>query len=282
MDTQARTMKCEDADRILDGLFGRPAETLPEKVREHLASCPRCARLYRWAVSDAGPWAVSEDFTARLQSLLAEDLRPVKPAPSGPVLALRFAGVFGLLLVVWMLISGLAGAHAMTTAQMVSVSAVLAAGAIFLSVSLSWQIVPGKARWLSPPLLIGVFLAGFLTVVGVMLPWESSGEIFAAGWLCTYHGLIAAIPAAAILTLLALRGAPLSFRALGTSIGAASGLLALTVLQFGCKNQHAGHVLVWHGAAMLGCLGAGYALGAGADRLRARRIHMNSGRNLDL
>ena len=76
----------------------------------------------------------------------------------------------------------------------------------------------------------------------------------------------------AVLALLVVRGAPLSCGVLGASLGAISGLLAVTVLQFSCSDQHAGHILLWHGAVLLISVCAGYLLGRLGGYITRRRI----------
>ena len=71
-----------------------------------------------------------------------------------------------------------------------------------------------------------------------------------------------------ILLALALRGAPLSGHTLGGCLGATAGLLSLTVLQFSCGNQHAGHIILWHGSVVALCSVAGYLLGRLVERFR--------------
>ena len=62
------------------------------------------------------------------------------------------------------------------------------------------------------------------------------------------------------------RGAPLAVGTLGATIGAAAGLLGVTVLQFRCPLQEAPHLLVWHGGVLVLATVAGSAVALLAHR----------------
>ena len=214
-------------------------------------------------------FAESGELAERIHAQLKQDLNPVKPLPSSAVLAGRFfliLMVLGGLLTVWL---GGGGIENMTSLQLLLVACILSAGALLLAVSLSWQMVPGKYQRIPPPVLIGAFAAGFLVVVAGMFPWNAA-DVLRTGWGCTRIGLMMAVPVGVALLYLAMRGAPLSYPTLGASLGAAAGLLGLTVLQFSCHNQEASHILVQHGAVVLLCIGVGYLLGRLAEFFTAR------------
>jgi hypothetical protein len=268
MSTAKVSISCEQADELMDSQFGAAGE-VPEAAAAHLRECTRCRELYAWILSgaDSGPSGVEVNVSERISA----NLKPVKPLPPTSVLAGRFVGVFALLVVLLIVLLGASGPENMSLPQLLVIAAVLGASAIFLSLSLSWQMVPGKHQRIPAPLLIGAFALGFVIVVATMFPWENVADLFGLGWGCTRAGLLMAIPAAAVLTFLATRGAPLSFGLLGACLGATSGLLALTVLQLHCDNQHAGHLLLWHGGVVLLCTTGGYALGRIAELVAARR-----------
>jgi hypothetical protein len=255
----------------MDLCFGRAAAPPPPEAVAHLDECERCSEIYRWMHEDRTGDSVPADLEERLRGRLCASLRPVRPLPPGWILAVCFAGVFGFLTALFLAYSGWAGVGNMSLTQALVVGAVLSFSAIFLSISLSWQMIPGTFQKVPAPALIGVFGAGFFAVVGTLFTWESPVELLGAGWGCTLHGLYVAIPVAGLLLLLASRGAPLSYSMLGSSLGATSGVLAVTVLQFSCPNQHAGHLLLWHGGVVLICVMAGYIFGRIAESVSARR-----------
>jgi hypothetical protein len=266
--TAKASITCEQADELLDSQFGAAGD-VPETASAHLQDCARCRRLYGWmlAGADAAPLGIE----AALSERICSKLKPVKPLPPTGALAGRFVAMFAVLVILMVGVLGAAGAENMTLPQLLVIAAVLGASAIFLSLSLSWQMVPGQHQRIPAPLLIGAFGLGFLVVVAAMFPWENMADLFDLGWGCTRAGLLMAIPAAGLLAFMATRGAPLSFGRLGASLGAASGLLALTVLQLHCGNQHAGHLLLWHGGVVLLCTAGGYVLGRAAEVVAARR-----------
>jgi len=220
---------------------------------------------------EQAPDSVPEELEERLRGSVCGSMKPVKPLPATKVLAARFVAALGLLAAALIAFSGLGGFENMSAAQALSVSAVLGVAALFFSVSLSWQMIPGACQKAPAHLLLFVFGAGFFVAVGLMFPWERPTQLFVGGWACTYHGLVLSLPVAGLLLFLAARGAPLSYGTLGASLGATSGLLALTVLQFSCRNQHAGHLILWHGGVVLICLAVGYGFGRIAESLASRR-----------
>lgn len=248
----------------MDSHYGASGAEVPAEVAVHLEKCARCRQLYGWLLSRPAPAATGLEESI-LQRLTAS-LKPVKRLPSTPVLALRFLAVFAFLIVVFVGTTGMFGVANMSAGQLLAICLVLGAGALLLALSLSWQMTPGARQRISTPAVIGIIIAGFAAVVGTLFPWEDAGAIFGKGWSCTRAGLMMSVPAAALLLWLATRGAPLRLGMLGASLGATAGLIALTALQLQCHNQHAGHLIVWHGGVVVLCILAGYFLGRLASR----------------
>jgi len=257
-------------DSYLDGLFTGTSKDLPDAVRRHFADCPRCAELYRLILTQSGEELIPDGLGERIRVNLHRDLRPVKPLPSTRVLALRFLAILVVLGVPLLFFMGGGGLERMSVTQLAAVTALLGGTAILLAVSLSWQMVPGGCQRISIPLLLAAFGTGFSLVVAALFPWEGRGFVD-AGWECAGAGLLISVPVGAVLLYLVTRGAPLSFGKLGASLGAASGLLGLTVLQFHCPIQDAAHVLFSHGSILVLSTAAGAILGLAAERLSARR-----------
>ncbi len=264
-------LSCRQADSHLDRAFGAPPEDLAPEVREHVEECPRCAALFNWAGSAEPESGARPGFERGIASRLRQSLKPVRPLPSGKVLVARFLAIFVLLMGLFTAVLGIGGVHDMTLPQLAGSSAILGAAAAFLALSLSWQMVPGQYQRVGAPLLIAVFVAGFLTVVAAMFPWEAAPKVFGDSWRCTIEGLVMAVPVGLFLLLLASRGAPLSFPTLGASLGAVSGFLALIALQLSCRHQQAGHLLSRHVIVVVICVAAGYLFGKLADHLITRR-----------
>ena len=253
-------------DRFLD----RGGSKVPGELADHVAGCARCRELYGWVLGPETPPELPNGVSNRISAEVKKSLTPVKPLPSTGRLAARFVGIFGVLVAVLVAFFGPGGAERMSRVQFAGVVVLLLAAAGLLAVFLSWQIIPGSLRRIPFSWLLGAFAAGFITVVALLFPWERIPEMLVAGWVCTYHGALIALPVGAVTLILALRGAPLSDRALGATVGAVAGLLSLTVLQFTCENQHAGHLLLWHGGVLVLSLAAGYAAGWAAEQVKLR------------
>jgi len=272
MATDARVkLHCSQADKAVDRFLDRARGEPPRELVEHVASCARCRRLYSWVLGPGEPVELPNGVQELISRKLKESLQPVKPLPSAGRLAARFAGTFGLFTAALVAYFGPGGAAQMSVVQLVVVTAVLLTAAVLLAASLSWQMTPGSLHRIPLSWLVGAFVSGFTLVVAVLFPWERASQILSGGWACTYHGVLIAVPPGAAMLYLAARGAPLSYRTLGATVGAAAGLLSLTVLQFSCENQHAGHLLLWHGAVLALSTAAGYLAGWAAEQLALRR-----------
>jgi len=254
----------------MDGLYGRPAAELPPAVAGHFDVCARCRRIYRWVLDGEPAGEIAPATAEQVATRLCSSLKPVKPLPPTRVLATRFVCIFLALAALLLLYVGVRGMRDMSPPQLLIVGGILGFAAVFLSVSLSWQIVPGQGQRIPVPMLIAAFLGGFALVVAALFPWEGGAQLLSAGWSCTTHGLAMALPMGIILLYLASRGAPLSYETLGASLGAVSGLLGLTVLQFSCDNQHAGHLILWHGSVVVICVVTGYLFGRLAHYIAIR------------
>jgi hypothetical protein len=267
---------CSLVDGELDLGFGKQGSSgerqeLSEGARRHLDACERCRALYRWAAQAPPPAEVPPQLSGRVRSALEASLAPVRPMASARVLVVWFLGAFALFAALAGGMLGLAGLRVMNAAQLLVVSAVLAMGIILLSLSLAWQMTPGNRRRLPALIALAVLAGGFLAAVGLLFPWRASGAFLAQDWRCFRAGIGMALPVAALFWLFARRGAPLSAELLGTTIGAIAGLAGVTVLQFTCSLQQAGHLLLGHGSVLVVSAILGLLTGRVMGRFRARR-----------
>jgi hypothetical protein len=118
--------------------------------------------------------------------------------------------------------------------------------------------------------VLAAYGLGLLTAMGVLFPWSAAPQFVAQGWPCLLGGVSVAVPAAALLWLVVRRGAPLSMRTMGATLGATAGLLGVTVLQVKCPHQEALHLLVWHGSVLVIATGVGVLAGWLAEQLSGR------------
>src|SRR5258708_38829693 len=63
-----------------------------------------------------------------------------------------------------------------------------------------------------------------------------------------------------------------------STLGAIAGLLGLTVLQFRCLYQNAGHLLVWHGGVLVLSIATGLLVALAVERKQRAAIEMRERR----
>jgi hypothetical protein len=251
---------CSQVDRFM----GRKAGVagLPEDIRRHLEECRQCGSLYAWMAAEPPCAAVPPEVTSRIANSLAASLGPVRPLASVRASVLQILAVFGILAAAGLLLMGTAGAGRVSGLALFAMPVLLAAGAYACAVSLAWQMRPGSYRPMSIGLLLGVAGAGLLGGMRLLFPWQLSPAFLAEGLPCLLGGLSLALPGAVALWLAVRRGAPLSHRGLGTTLGAAAGLIGVAAVQFQCPYQEASHLMVWHAGALVITTGTGILLGS--------------------
>lgn len=250
---------CKLIDAELDRQFGKqgrgaPSEArqeLSRRARQHLKECERCRELYEWVSVEVTTEEITPAVYSRIRRTLQATLEPVSPLPSTRALAIRFLVAFGLFALPIGGILGFAGFHRMGLAQLIGVTVILAVGAAALSFSLAWEMIPGSLMPFSTWVAVVVLAAGFLGCIGILFPWRTPKAFVAQGWPCSVMGAGIAVPAALLFWMLVRRGTPLSRETLGGALGALAGLLGVTVMQFSCSRQEAGHLLIWHGGVLL-------------------------------
>jgi hypothetical protein len=180
-----------------------------------------------------------------------QPLHPVTPIRSASSLAAQSLLLFVLLAVALASAMKLAGIPAMSGLQLVFMSSILALGAVLLSQSLAWQMSPGSLQKISASAAVTLLIATLLAAFPILFPWRAPEAFFARGWHCFLVGTAVALVASVPFWLLVRRGAPLDFTRLGATLGAITGLLAVTVLQFTCDHQDLGHLATWHGGVLV-------------------------------
>jgi len=263
---------CKRIDAEFDRRFEVPTTEISAEARNHLASCARCRNLYRWIAEQPAATGVSSELSQRIQSQLVASLEPVKPVASIQVSGLRFMAIFLAFAVGLAVMMGAAGLRQMTAEQFLGSGLLLAAGAVLFSLSLARQMAPGSKRGIPTWLVMALFGSAALGGIALLFPWRMPGTSIGMSWKCSLRELAIAAPAGVLLWLLLRRSAPaLSPTALGASLGAVSGLLAVTVLQFACVYQEALHLLLWHWSVLAVSSGAGALLGRLSSRFTLGR-----------
>lgn len=259
--------ECESVDAEFDCHFGAPHADLSAQARRHLAECETCRNLYNWLSAPPLAIALSPELNGRIGRTLRSALKPVKPVGSTRIVAAQLFLVFVILAASVSPVMGGAGWQAMSGGQLTGVTAVLIAGAALLSFSLAWQMTPGSLQRIPAGTAIAILMAAFLAVEAISFPWHTPEAFLKMGLHCLRAGLTMAVPAAALFGTLVWRGAPLGLEALGGTLGAVAGLLALTILQFNCDVGNAIHLLVWHGAVLVVSALAGFLIGRSVNDL---------------
>ena len=261
-------MRCEDIDRFLD----TPGLGLPPEAAEHLRECERCRRLVQVLQAELPAPAVPVNLQARIQQTLRSDLKSTKPIWPSAFFTAMFLGIVGLLGAAMVLQGGARGLRALTPIQWGVVATILLAGAAFLAVSLSRQMVPGGRLIVRPGVLLFGVVAAMALAVGVLYPWKVEGPFVEWGAACTIPGALFALPPGFVFLLILRRGAVLSPGSLGASAGFLAGLAGAIGLHLQCWVVEAPHVLVWHLPVPVIGAGLGYLIGrAAGSRRRFRR-----------
>ncbi len=258
-------------DRLIGGLergvSSGGSDELSLRARQHLRECERCRELYAWVSEEVTTEEAIPAVYGRIRRMVVASLEPVSPLPSTRALAIRFLIAFGLFGLPIVGVLGFAGFQRMGLIQLIGVTAILALGAAVLSYSLAWEMIPGSLKRFSPWAAVLVLATGFAACIGILFPWGAP-KALVQGWRCSVMGAGIAAPAAVLFWLLVRRGTPLSRETIGCVLGGFVGLFAVTVMQFSCSRQEAGHLLVWHGGVLLATTLTGILIAGAFSRFR--------------
>jgi negative regulator of sigma F NrsF-like protein len=209
---------------------------------------------------------LSPDLHRKISGALTASLQPVKPMPAARVLAGQFTAIFVVFAAALIAMMGVTGFRTLQAWQALGIVAILAVGVSLFSLTMAWQIRPGSLQKIPPKLSWACFGVGFLTGAALLFPWRGAEAFVSRGWPCLLTGSAVAIPGGVLFWLLTRRGVPLSAGTFGGTLGAISGLLGLTVLQFHCLYQNAAHLLVWHGGVLVLSITAGVLVALAIER----------------
>ncbi|HEY1758375.1 MAG TPA: NrsF family protein [Bryobacteraceae bacterium] len=225
---------------------------------------PRDADLERkldaWAASQSDA-ELRPETQRKVLGLLTSSLTPVKPLPSQSGLVLAFLAVFAVCAAGLIAVMDKTGLHLMTGSQMGWMAAILAGGGILFSLALAWRMVPGTRQGFPLSLVLALSSVGVIGGITLFFPWQASHAFVSEGWPCAAMELMIAVPATAIIWLLARRGALFASAGLGAALTGLGVFLALTPLQSQCMFQQAPHLLVWHAGTALILIGLGAMIG---------------------
>lgn len=260
-------MTCQEVNEYLDRTSTTDASALPEMLRKHLDGCECCRRL--WSLLSRQPHSgeVPEPVRSQIEQDLLSSLEPVKPLPQPGRLTLQFALVFGGFSA---LFSGLlAGSNApgVTTLPFAVFAVVIGIIALWLSVTLSREMIPGEIWRLSRVATHTVAVIGLFGAMALVFPWRVDQPFGQEAWKCYRAGVILSLPAAVFAVLLLRRGVLFSPRFASAGAGFLAGLVGIFTLHFSCPTVGAPHITVGH--LMVPVTGA--AIGFAAGHLLPRR-----------
>lgn len=254
-------MTCADVDRLLSE--GTPIAELKQiaAVSDHLRTCGRCEEFLRWAESPLPGSDLGSEAAARARTLIHADLKPVHPLPSTPVVVIGAIALASSIAGLHLLTMGARGWRALSLVQSLSLGVLFAAIVILAAVSLNATLRPAARSFvpaLAPLLLLPL---GFASLAVFLFTAHPQQHFFADGIACLSGGFMIALLTSAITFSFARRGYPLNWPLSGALIGAFGGTVALLALQISCPDHESGHLLVFHGLAMLASIAGGYLAG---------------------
>jgi hypothetical protein len=248
-------MKCREVEEMLAMSESRGTGNVTQSVRAHIEDCKSCREFAGIVELPLAEVQIASSQIGRLQEMIVDDLRPVRPLLPSWVFLSAFAFTFLALCCLGVLYLKPYGWFVLMPRQKIGVFATLAASAALLSFSLVRQMIPGQKSLLRPGLLpVGLFALLCLAVASVFQV-QTDPHFLESGERCLKAGIPYAIPAAFVFWFILRRGAILSSRVVGAITGMLAGLVSTTVLEVHCPNLNVWHILVWHvGIALLGLI----------------------------
>ena len=258
-------MTCHQIDELISSNL-RTSE-LPPEAAEHLAACERCGRLVRALNENPESRVPSTSQLKEIQSVLLRDLKPVRTLMPSYAYGLAFGLLFLAVVTIGCLMLGVSGWSALSTGQKIGVYTGSAIGGIVLALSMVRQMVPGSKLEISPvQLQIGV-LALLVLVMAVAFQARHELNFVSSGLTCLRIGMTYSIPTALLSWLILRRGALLSPKVSGATVGMFAGVISVTVLEVYCPNFNLYHILIWH-LGVIALIGlAGLTLGTAVEHM---------------
>jgi Negative regulator of sigma F len=247
-------MSCDEIRQFL-----AEGEELSPAAREHLSSCPSCRAMC--AVLEQPAAVPDSDRLNEIRSRLTSRLSPVRALPPNRVLTAVALASFASILLAATLYDGHQALHALTPFQMLVYFGSFLLLAIFFSVALVEQIVPGsKRRVNSGALLAGAWLL-LIALIPLLFRRFELNNFVEDGLPCLKLGTAGAVLAGCLGFVLMRKGFLTSPLQASLLLGSFAGLAGVTALALICPYLNAPHILVWHlGPMVIGGLG-GTAIG---------------------
>lgn len=254
-------MTCTDVDSFLSE--GKSLIELRSSVelRGHIEHCARCRDLVSWVEAPLPAPAISGGSMQRISSLLRADLRPVKPVPTIFQATVSICLVAAIIATLHTLAMGSRGWATLSLPQQVLVFGLCMLVALTGTASLLESVRPGSRKTIHPLLPLVAISAGFPVLVAALFPFGVGTDFITSGLRCLAGGIMLAGMTAAAAYSIIRGGYSTDWRRSGALLGTVSAAVAIGVLQVSCPDQELGHLLVWHGSAILLSILSGLAFG---------------------
>jgi hypothetical protein len=200
------------------------------------------------------------DRLKQIEAALIADLKPVRPLASTGFYFTAFAGIFVAVCIIGCYMAGEHGWHALSELQRLAVFVPLIATSALLAFSLVLQMRPAAKHARASGLLSVIIFVLLLPIMAVLFQPVQESAFVRNGLVCFRTGMVFAIPAAFLFSLILLRGAALSPLLTGATAGGLAGLVGLSILEIHCPNLNVYHIVVWHVSVVLVCMIAGLVL----------------------
>jgi Negative regulator of sigma F len=246
-------MTCQDVNAFLDRAA---ASGLPPEVLAHAGTCAGCGRLLGILQSQQDGGSVPEG-AIRIPDEILNDLKPVRPLPSGPVLLALWLGAAAVVGAIGVALWGMQGWLAQTSFERLLVFGAVLAAIGGSAYGLSVQMAPATPRRFS---FFGVEMAALAIFAGTVAVAFHRTYNFALGPEnrgCFVRGLVISCIGLVLVLPRMRRGVWLDRVGAALNMGAFISSVCLLVLTLYCPVLNARHVFVGHfGAVAVVMLGS--------------------------
>ena len=217
-------------------------------------------RILAQAADRALPPGAGRDAKKRVERAILNDLHPVRPLAPAWVFAVVFAALFAAISVGVASVLGMHGIRALSPDQRFLIFPALLAAAWFATVGCAREMRPAAGSHLGALTLI-LSASVFTGLFSLIFHGYSTQNFVSEGVPCLVIGLSVSIPAGLVIVYILRRGHVMDWSMAGLAAGALSGLVGFGMLELGCENLKAIHVMTWHVAVLVGSGLLGYAGG---------------------
>jgi hypothetical protein len=214
------------------------------------------------------PNAVSAELLQNITAQIGSSLEPVQAVPPAWVLVTALvASVIGVA-AAGAGILGLFGIRAMSIGAATAVFCSLGVFTVLAAATCVQLGIPGSRKWVRPSVLLATAALALVALFATCFDNYDTEDFLAQGIRCLVAGLISAVPAALLTSLILRRCFPLDAGATMLVCGTLAGLAGVTMLELHCPKLLAPHLIVWHTAVLLVSAATGFGMSGAVSRLR--------------